>query len=59
MDELDPLIIGTHSEAMQAAHRIMIGMHRRIMDHYLDQAQRDMDRYNAGRRSDMVHPRHE
>lgn len=45
MDELDPLIIGTHEDAMQVAHRVVIGMHRRIMNHYLDQAQSEMDKF--------------
>lgn len=46
MDELNPLIIGDHNDAMQAAHRVVIEVLRHVMDHYLDQAQSEMDRYN-------------
>lgn len=43
MDELDPLTIGSHEDAQQYAHRILIGIHRRLMEHYLDSAQKELD----------------
>lgn len=53
MDDLDPLIIGSHEEALQRAYSTLIGMHLRLMNWYLLQAQRDMDKFAANKQDEV------
>lgn len=53
MEDLDPLIIGTHHDAWMMAHRIVTSIHRREMDRHLDEAQKELDVfYQVGKKTE-------
>lgn len=46
MEDPNPLAIGSHEDAQQYAHRVVMGIHRRIMEQYLDTAQKELNKFS-------------